>query len=81
MLLVQHLVTTNDNNGNPRRLWAFYDPTTGDLVRLVDEGYTGRAALRNVEHVELPMLEITVGEYRSIRRYVATMPSIEYIPQ
>lgn len=38
--MYQHLRCTNDNNGNPRRVFVFYD-ATGGIVAVEDEGYHG----------------------------------------
>jgi len=37
-----HLVTNNDRNGNPRRLFA--EVRNGEFVKVVEEGYLGIAA-------------------------------------
>jgi hypothetical protein len=39
--MYQHLRCTNDNNGNPRRVFVFY-AANGDIVAVHDEGYAGR---------------------------------------
>jgi hypothetical protein len=38
---ILHLGTLNDVNGNPRRLWLGLDKT-GHVIKITDEGYTGR---------------------------------------
>lgn len=75
-LATQRLVTTNDTNGNPRRLVAVYDlDNAGDMIALHDEGYSGpRIALDDMTtaeraaRIELPEWTITPGEYRSTLR-------------
>lgn len=78
MILYQHLKTTNDSNGNPRRLYVVYEASVSDayanrfaeVVQVVDEGYGGTAWLdtyhnpRNIPMVELPSINISVAEYR-----------------
>lgn len=67
--LVQHLCTTNDGNGNPRRLWATYT-ASGHTISIVDEGYGNRPEiLRNGTAVELASITITPKEYRRLRKY------------
>jgi len=39
-----YLVTDNDRNGNPRRLFA--EVRNGEFVQVVEEGYAGIAAAR-----------------------------------
>lgn len=68
---VQHLKTTNDTNGNPRRLWAVYRvASTGNFMvwdQVIDEGYGGKPTeLRG--YLELPELYITPQEYKSLRK-------------
>ena len=41
--MYQHLRCTNDNNGNPRRVFVFYD-AAGGIVAVEDEGYRGTPA-------------------------------------
>ncbi len=60
--MYQHLRCTNDNNGNPRRLYVFMD-ATGAIVAVQDEGYRGRPAECN-GLVELPAIET----YPAVRR-------------
>jgi hypothetical protein len=43
---ILHLVADNDKNGNPRR--AFVVMSEGNVLRVVDEGYSGSHALIEV---------------------------------
>lgn len=78
-LATQRLATTNDVNGNPRRLHAVYDlDNAGDLVALYDEGYAGaRIARHDMTAGEsnalivLPDWTITPAEYRDAKRDAA----------
>jgi hypothetical protein len=68
---VQHLKTTNDTNGNPRRLWAVYRlASTGNFFvwdQVFNEGYGGKPEeLRR--YIELPEIYITPSEYNSLRK-------------
>lgn len=69
--MYQHLRAANDPSGNPQRLYAEYDPATGELLRLTDEGYSGRPA--HLRHsVELPSVEISRAEYHAWIRQART---------
>ena len=67
MKVYQHLRAPNDSNGNPRRLWAIYEvasrSVTSRIVKVIDEGYGGRPdCVRKL--VELPSIDITLGDYK-----------------
>ena len=73
-LLFQHLRTTNDSNGNTRRILAFYD-THGTVVAYVDEGYGGSGSNRVFAEASdlygtlaayLPSIEITPSQYDTL---------------
>ena len=67
----QHLRCTNDNNGNPRRVFVFYD-VTGGIVAVEDEGYRGTpAACRGL--VQLPTIETYPAERRELLRNYPTL--------
>jgi hypothetical protein len=73
MRLYQHLRAPNDPNGNPQRVFVVYDTDrAGDIVAVIDEGYSGRQALRNAgipsDTVELPSINISRAEYHAFRR-------------
>lgn len=71
ILAFQHLRTTNDTNGNPRRAWVVYG-ANGAIVRINDEGYNGRAAVRGLEVAGIPELdpvEVTPKTYNALRRH------------
>lgn len=62
----QHLKTVNDNNGNPRRLFAVYGGN-GDLMKVYEEGYRGKPEeLRGL--CDLPEINIPIKEYNEIKR-------------
>ena len=63
-LAYQHLRASNDSNGNPRRLWIVYG-RDGAPLRIEDEGYSGREAVRGLNCPELPSAEITPKDYRA----------------
>jgi hypothetical protein len=75
-LATQRLTTTNDRNGNPRRLQAVYDlDNAGDMIALHDEGYSGprivlddMTAAERAARIELPEWSITSAEYRAALR-------------
>lgn len=82
MLIALYLCATNDRNGNPRRGWAILRPdgrwTT--FLAYVDEGYSGRGALKEYAercHLELgsssgivegPRINVSAGEWNAWRR-------------
>jgi hypothetical protein len=65
-----YLCTTNDANGNPRRLFVIIDSATGHTIDVMDEGYAGssdvRAKYPNI-HITRAF-EITVNEYDWTKR-------------
>ena len=76
MQVLQHLRCTNDRNGNPRRIWAIYDVSPEGVLRgpeesgvsYRDEGYGGKPKdLRGLP--ELPCVDITISEYRTLKRF------------
>jgi hypothetical protein len=70
-IIMQHLRTTNDTNGNPRRLYVFYGRNTGDYVGIVDEGYSGRPrAQPGIDILELNSVDITPKQYRELKREI-----------
>ena len=63
--LVQLWKADNDSNGNPRRLYVFMNPKTGQIIKAIDDGYKGRP-YKYDSVVELPAVNITATEYRVI---------------
>ena len=73
--MYQHLRCTNDNNGNPRRVFVFYD-AAGGIVAVEDEGYRGTpAACRGL--VQLPTIETYPAERRELLRTYPTLEQLE----
>ena len=69
--MYQHLRCTNDNNGNPRRVFVFYD-AAGGIVAVEDEGNRGTpAACRGL--VELPSIETYPAERRALLKEWPTL--------
>jgi len=64
--MYQHLRCKNDKNGNPRRVFVFYD-ASGAIVNAIDEGYSGRPE-RCRGLVELPSFNIMPAERRELLR-------------
>jgi hypothetical protein len=67
-----HLSTTNDVNGNPRRLYVKVED--GGPRTIIEEGYEGIAAARRAGMPETcyPMtIHITPVEYHALRREIA----------
>lgn len=71
--IVLHLRTNNDTNGNPRRLFLVFDPTTGGVLHGYDEGYSGRSVFKAdyPDTVELGTFDIVPGEYRNIKKQLS----------
>jgi hypothetical protein len=75
-MIALHLKTTNDTNGNPRRLYVFLTDT-GQVCGVRDEGSKGYGARDEWarEHAngaavfEGPEIVITPGEYREWLRW------------
>jgi len=68
-----HLTTTNDTNGNPRRL--FVEVEDGLYKTIVSEGYRGIAAAHRAGMPETylpPRIHITPDEYRALRKYATS---------
>ena len=57
---MQCLKTTNDRNGNPRRVWILYGED-GNPAMVRDEGYAGRP---DWGAVELSNINVSPREYR-----------------
>lgn len=65
-MFYQHVSTTHDTNGNPRRLYLVYNGN-GDLTDVYEEGYRGLPKeLRQMK--QLSTLEITPREYKELKR-------------
>lgn len=64
---IQHLQATNDTNGNPRRVYVFYDDN-GDIIKTVDEGYQGfRKEWRGIK--QLPEIKVMPSEYKHFAKW------------
>lgn len=62
----QHLGTTNDTNGNPRRVYVVYD-ADGFVCAVYNEGYRGIP--KEIKGLtQLPGFNITPGDYRECVR-------------
>lgn len=64
---VQHVCTSNDRNGNPRRLFqvfAVQDNTEYRLAAVIDEGYRGTD--ERFGHVNYDEISVTPSEYRRL---------------
>lgn len=70
---VQRFRAKHDPNGNPRRVFVFRDGK-GDIVGTTDEGYSGRAPVREFEQligtklVDLGDADCSVTEYKELLR-------------
>jgi len=62
--MYQHLITKNDPNGNPRRLYVFYD-SLGNVAKIIVEGYCGKPK-ECEEQIELMSVEISPSFYRRL---------------
>lgn len=60
-----HLCTTNDTNGNPRRLYCGWD-RNGNLIAVHDEGYGNAPAWWN-KAINIGRIDVTPGEYRAFK--------------
>lgn len=58
--LFQHLKSSNDANGNARRIFVFYD-ANGDVVHIEKERYNRPAACKGL--IELANINIDTREY------------------
>lgn len=68
--MYQHLRADNDRNGNPRRLFLILTHD-GGVADIIDEGYMGKGAMNAYpwhDMTELPSIDITTAEYRSMVR-------------
>ena len=71
--VMQHLRAENDTNGNPRRLYIFYnwDEVARDhvaaTIAVYEEGYHGMPKIGRYM-VELPSVNITNSEYRETKK-------------
>ena len=74
-----HLSTTNDTNGNARRVFMLVDAATGDVTDIVDEGHMGSGALHDFESkyeiLRGPEVEVTPAAYRDFKRSRYFRPS------
>ena len=65
--IMQHQRAKNDQNGNPRRLFVIYAPENFKIVKVINEGYSGRP--EDFDGIEICPVDITLEEYRSTIRY------------
>lgn len=83
----QRLKSTNDVNGNPRRLLVIYDlDSAGDPIAIIDEGYGGGGVTRLTSEsaelgiptprVQLSDVEIPPSEYRAWLRNSRALRSV-----
>lgn len=72
MIIYNHLKTTHDTSGNPRRLFDVYEMRDGMFwqVAVIEEGYHGRRAIlaRYPDAIECTTYSITPGEYRQMKK-------------
>lgn len=63
-MIYLHLRASNDNNGNPRRLFMVLD-ADARIKAIINQGYNGRREIReNFPNAkEGPNIDITVPEY------------------
>jgi len=71
MKVVQRVSTTNDTNGNPRRLWVVYRLSIGgnSFVHdsIYDEGYSGKPV--EVQTIlSIPEVFVSPSEWKAIRK-------------
>jgi len=67
-LIMQRLAAPNDRNGNPKRVWVFYN-LEGHVVETVDEGYKGNHCQRQkikegIEVIDLGTISTSHKEYK-----------------
>lgn len=78
MKLTQRLMTDNDKNGNPRRVWVVYVQSNFSsnfsIEAVYDEGYGGRP--KDLDKMpELPTVWIHPSEYKTYRKLPVTQYS------
>jgi hypothetical protein len=62
-----HIRTTNDRNGNPRRLWV--ELADSRVSRVIDEGYKGSAEARAAGMVNYATtIDVSPSEYNAFRK-------------
>ena len=75
-IICQWQTATNDSNGNPRRLFVYWD-MRGDIIGIFDEGYRGKPTDKDIASfvertgkvrqggavVQITPVSITVSEY------------------
>ena len=66
--MYQHLITTNDINGNPRRLYVLLDKQ-GTMTEVIDEGYSGLPD-KCRDLIRLPDVITTPKEYRVFKNWL-----------
>ena len=66
-----HACTTNDTNGNPRRIFVGLN-CNGSIVKIEDEGYAGRPAWVRQCAADFGLytfpLDVTPKQYRNLRK-------------
>ena len=60
----QWLKATNDNYGNPRRIYVFY-AVNGNIAFTIDEGYAGKPK-ECQGLIELPSFQISISTYKEL---------------
>ena len=65
--LVIKLNAGNYTNGNPRRCFLCYNPESGALIRVFDEGYSGNSEVKEHfgDYIDAGEITTTPREYRS----------------
>ena len=64
---IQHLRSTNDINGNPRRVFVLYD-NNGNIIKTIDEGYRGFPVEgKGLKH--LSSIKVIPAEYRAFKNW------------
>jgi len=79
VVIVQKHCCKNDVNGNPRRLWVFYEVEVGGgeesphahISSIWDEGYVGwppHGIGPRSDYAELPSVTIDIPTYKNLRQ-------------
>jgi hypothetical protein len=80
MKIYQILSTTNDRNGNPRRLTVVYagpnEEYHGHMVEVIEHGYSGDHTPEGA--FQIPSVDITTKEYASTKDYAKTCSFCAY---
>jgi len=69
--MIIRLNAGNDKNGNPRRVFIVLDAGRGEIIKAIDEGYSGFGAVKEAginEWWSGLTFDTTPSEYRSLLR-------------